>query len=227
MKTYFLCLFLYFFNTFTGYSQDPGLQILQTTSIQHLKGGTLLVRLESKEKKLNYLRQSLLNPDCDARCRSKKEEEIQEIDQSAKRFNQTFIQAFRKHFNFCDLLFYYDKDHHALKSAGWVGNYFLTDQLSNQTARPLNPDSCYILYKDLTPESQAEGWLVQTPDGQFLGKGFPFIIENNAKTLMNYFASSDHLTKNCNYMVRKFNKQLYKFHSQAEIKKIKALEVKD
>lgn len=218
MKPYKLLLISYFFNILTAYCQDPALKIQQSQAIRQLKKGSLLVRLESKDKKMKFLRQIMEQSKCDADCQADKQRELDEVLRTSNDFNLAFIQAFHNHFKFCRVHFYYDKDHAALKSSAWSAPLFLDDSLRYITKEISTNQSTYVLYKDVTPESEAEGWMIQDLNGESLGKGFPFVIQNNAKTLMTYFSSSDHLRKNCNYLVKKLNKDLQKYYLNAELK---------
>lgn len=217
---YICTLLLYFFNTLCLAAQTISDQLINDPAIRKMKSGYILVRLESFDKKIQYIKQSLASEKCDEDCKQKKRKEISEIEGARDLFNKTFINAFRTYFKFSQISFYYDKDHQLLKQNKFTGPLFLNDSLLTTTGGPFPLDSLLILAKDKTPESEAEGWLFQDANGHPLRKGFPFITQNNLKTLVNYFSSSDHLKKNCAHMVKKLNKDLFNYYHKAEMNRM-------
>ncbi|MBK9109804.1 MAG: hypothetical protein IPM92_15890 [Saprospiraceae bacterium] len=217
---YISTLLLYFFNTLCLPAQDISDQLINDPAIRKMKSGYILIRLESFDKKIQYIKQSLESEKCNLSCKEKKQKEIKEIEVARDQFNKAFIQAFRKYLSFSKISFYYDKNHQMLKQNQFSGTLFIDDSLLMTTGGPFPMDSLFILAKDKTPESESEGWLFQDSNGNPLRKGFPFITQHNLKTLVNYFSSSDHLKKNCTHMVKKLNKDLFNFYHKAEMKRM-------
>jgi hypothetical protein len=217
---YICMLLLYFFNTLLLSAQHIYDPLANQYAIRKMKSANVLVRLESFEKKLQYIKHFIDSEKCDSICKQKKNKEIEETLKSRDRFNRTFIESFRKHYQFSNVYFYYDKDHHILRQHKFEGEFYLDDSLKNISAGPFSMDSLFILGKGITPESEAEGWMFQNAEGTPMQKGFPFIIQNNAKTLITYFSSSDHVKKNCIHMVKKLNKDLFRFYHKAELKRM-------
>ncbi len=205
-----------FFNTSTLMSQIAVERISGGMAIRKLHSGTLLVRLESHEKKIALLEKLAESADCDEKCRTRRKQEADEISAGRDRFNRAFMKAFSGHYHFSRVYFYYDRDHRALQSQGFGGRYFLDDSLRFMDAGPFSADSILLLVRDKTPGSAAEGWLLKQPDNQPLPPDFPYLTINNYKTLVNYFSDSDHVNKNCKYLVRKLNKTLVRYYSEAE-----------
>lgn len=185
--------------------------IFHETALQNLRKGNLLVRLESKENKIQHLKKELENKDCTAKCSLRIEKQIEDIIQDRNAFNSQFINSFQTFFTFCPVYFYYDKDHQKLENDQFKGNYYLDEKLNIISVSSINEDSILILKKDNTTNSENEGWLFQTAKGMTLKNGFPYIDENNITTLFNRLSSSDHLRQNCNYRVKKLNSSLYFF----------------
>lgn len=217
---YIWMLLLYFFNTLWLSAQNIQDPLANQMAIRNMKTSSVLVRLESFDKKLQYIKQSIQSEKCNEACKAKKNKEIEEILKSRDQFNRAFIEAFRKYYQFSKVYFYYDKDHHELRQNKFEGTLFIDDSLQYCSGGPFPTDSVYILGKGKTPESEAEGWIFQYPDGIAMQKGFPFITQNNAKTLITYFSSSDHLKKNCNYIVKKLNKDLFSYYHKTEMKRM-------
>lgn len=217
---YICTLLLYFFNTLCLSAQEISDQLINDPAIRKMKSGYILVRLESFDKKIQYIKQASESEKCDLRCKEKKQKEIKEIEGARDQFNKAFILAFRKYFSYSKISFYYDKDHQQLKQNEFTGKLYLNDSLLSTSGGPFPLDSLFILAKDKTPESEAEGWLFQDANGNSLRKGFPFITQNNLKTLVNYFSSSDHIKKNCSHMVKKLNKDLFSYFHKAEMKRM-------
>lgn len=193
--------------------------ILNAESIEKLKSGRLLVRLESRENKIEFLQKQLNATNCDASCRKRIGDELNNEITDRDSFNLNFIKAFRKYFIFCPVYFYYDKDHQSLLQSNWHGKYYLDDQLQ-LTDLAFHHDSLMILKKEFTPNSENEGWLFQTVNGITLKNGFPYINENNFKTFLTRITYADHDRKNCEYLVRKLNKNLFRYYTDAAIRKV-------
>jgi hypothetical protein len=202
-------------------AQQTSDAIINAQSIKQLRKGYLLVRLESKENKINFLEQQMKHKDCDEKCKTKKEEELKDIRQTRDSFNIEFIKALKSNFRFSRVFFYYDKDHQKLADAQYKGNLFLDEHLNYTTINSINIDSMLILKKGLTPNSENTGWLFQTKEGHTLTKGFPYISENKFKTLLNEISSSDHLQRNCEYIANTLNEKLYKYYLKTEKKRKK------
>lgn len=192
-------------------AQDSLNFFINQSYIEKLHKGTLLVRLESKEKKIGFLNSAIMAKDCNQNCKEKIHHQIDEIVLERDRFNLQFIKSFKFHFSFCPVYFYYDKDHPDLVKDSFKGNFYLDENLKQIRIDTLQKDSLFIFKKDITPYSENEGWLIQTADGYTLKNGFPFISENNFRTIWNRIISSNHLNKNCDYMVMKLNKNLFEY----------------
>ncbi len=215
-----LPILLFFFNIWSLRAQEAQNPFLEEEAIRKLKSGIILVRLESMDKKLQFLERSMENKECNESCKKKIQKDIEEVRLARDQFNKTFIWAFRTYFSFSKVLFYYDNQHSTLQQKRFTQFQFTGDSLELLPPATVHKDSLLILKKDITPDSENEGWLFQTSEGFTLKSKFPFITENNAKTLINRLASSDYLKKNCRYMVKKLNKDLFKFYWKTEEKRL-------
>ena len=77
-------------------AQEPTDLFLNESSIQKLSKGNLLVRLESKDKKIQFLTKEMNAKDCNTKCRNKLEGEIDAIIQARDLYNLAFIESFKK-----------------------------------------------------------------------------------------------------------------------------------
>lgn len=186
---------------------------INETSIENLYKGNLMVRLESKDKKIRFINEAMNSSECDQKCKNKLQLKIDELIKERDRFNLQFMKSFEIYFSFCPVYFYYDIDHQELVKSNFNGNFFLDKKLQHFKIDTFHQDSNFILKKDITPNSENEGWLIQTSNGYTLKNGFPFVSENNFKTIWNWITSTDHVAKNCDYMVKELNKKLYEFLS--------------
>ncbi len=203
-------------------AQSSGELFDHDQAIINLRKTHLLVRLESKDHKIKFLQKELEKKNCDEKCRSSIEEQIQDIIASRDTFNIQFIRSFKQYFKFCPVYFYYDKDHEQLLQSEFNGSHFLDATLAYISVRSKSKDSILILKKDITPNSENEGWLFQTVDGKTFRHGFPFISQNNFTTMMNRIAYSNHIMQNCNYMVKKLNKKLFSYLHDVKAKQMDA-----
>lgn len=189
-------------------AQDSLNFFINQNYIEKLHKGSLLVRLESKEKKIRFFENEMTLKDCNDKCKKEFSMQIQSIKEERDKFNLQFIESFKKYFTFCPVYFYYDKDHQDLVNSKFRKDLFLNQNLQYTTITSINMDSILILKKDLSPNSENEGWMFQTVEGITLKDGFPYVIENDYKTIFNWLSSKDHVKLNCDYMVRKLNKKL-------------------
>lgn len=219
---YIAILFLFFFNIIYAGAQPASNPFLYEESIRLLKKGYLLVRIESFDKKVQHYERVKNQDSCNDKCQEKIQKNINDILKERDNFNIEYIKAFKKLFNFCPVSFYYDKDHTMFVEKEFSILKIVDEQLNTKEINCSSKDSFLILKKDHTPQSENEGWLFQTKDGITLGAGFPYVNSNNAKTLMNYFSSKNHLKKNCEHMVRKLNKELHKYYLKTEQKRLEA-----
>lgn len=222
---YIAILFLFFFNIFSAGGQSDINPFINEESIRKLKSGYVLVRLESFEKKIQHYELAMSQSSCNEKCRERIQDKIDEILKNRDHFNIEFIKAFNKRFDFCKVLFYYDKDHTRLADNGFSTLVLVDDSLNTFETNWTAVDSFLIFKKGHTPQSENEGWLFQTKDGSTLDSGFPYISSNDAKTLMTYFSSSNHIKKNCDHMVRKINKELHKYYYKTERKRMEGVRV--
>lgn len=177
-------IFLFFLNIFGAIAlqgQSTADPFINARSLEALKKGQLLVRLESHENKLTAFQKSRDREDCDASCKDRLDRQMADIKSHRDSFNHHFMQAFKTRFRFCPVLFYYDKDHKSLKAADFNGPYFLDAFGQIKTVTSLHRDSLLILKKSVTPGSEVEGWMFETAAGQTLEQDFPYIMENNFK----------------------------------------------
>ncbi len=191
-------------------------------AILSLKSGHLLVRLEARENKINFLQKELNHTSCNEKCKEKIQSQLNNLLSDRDTFNKQLIRSFKLYFKFCPVFFYYDKDHQALLDSDWKGPYFLDGNLSALALPSIQTDSFLILKKDITPNSENEGWLFQTAQGKTFRNNFPYISENNFTTMMNRISYSNHIKQNCNYMVKKLNKKLFSYLHQVVEKQMDA-----
>jgi hypothetical protein len=197
-------------------AQEVSDLFLNESSKELLHKGKLLVRLESKDKKIQFLTKEMNTHDCNTKCRKRLEDQINDIIHTRDTFNVQFMESFKNYFKFCPVYFYYDKNHQELIDAQFKGNYFLDEKLNTINITTINKDSILILKHDLTPESENEGWLFQTTDGITLRNGFPFINEHNSVTLLNSIVNKDHQKLNCDYLIKRLNRELYAYSVKRE-----------
>lgn len=94
--------------------------------IRQLKNGVLLVRLQSKEKAISALRAN------------GHEEQAKILESRTRARNKEVAEAFRDHFTFCPVLFFYSDQTDELKAGNYNEVQFLNTSLQPDTSLHLN-----------------------------------------------------------------------------------------
>jgi hypothetical protein len=191
-------------------SQSPEDLLINQITLTKLEHGSLLVLLESKENTIQFLQNQQSLKNCDEKCRSDIQKQIDEITNERDEFNKAFIQSFKLYFKFCPVDFIYDKDLETLRKQNYNSSLYIDENLLAVNSNHIHKDSLVILKKDFTPHSDKSGWLFQTIDGYVLKNGFPYVIENSFRTLMTRFAHSHPENAVSKYYVQKLDYLLYK-----------------
>jgi len=96
-----------------------------------MKNGVLLVRLKTSEHRINSL------------IKSGKTEEAKQVSEDQRKENLSIIQSYRKHFDFCRVMFFYSNHSSEVKNKSFE-NIFLTDSLT--VDKKLFIDSAVAVY---------------------------------------------------------------------------------
>ncbi len=175
--------------------------------LQALRGGTLIVRLRSSDKKINYLRDK------------GRKEEADQILASNNSFNTAFLNQMKLHYNFSDIQFAYGKGIQDFLNQK-NDNIFLNQALEIDSNIKLKEGPIYIL----AAQDDNDYYLFDS-DMRRIPEPAPHGInlDGGLKTLLSGDRSNEIIAGNKAYLldVEYFNAKLNKLYQKAILKKDK------
>jgi len=169
--------------------------------INALKSSALLVRLKTKSKTIDALKERGMD------------ERAAEIQAEQKEQNLEIIKAFKGEFNFCKVYFFYSDDSKYIMNKQWNQVSFLNENLEADTSIRFDEDIFYTAefsQVDLrvdktqgTPQWGFEGLIIKDSNFNQLGRPFPFYVRN---------FNSLPIRKKPSKVVRKMNSRLKEFY---------------
>lgn len=186
--------------------------------IKQLRRGILLVRLSAKRKQLQYLKKekqklrqqldTLANPSARKKYQAL-DDKIQNLKDQTRNRHQRTVKAFRKHFDFCEVAFFYDYQTDTILSQQWPEAVFQKPGKAGQYT-PAADQPRYILdvgSSFLKTEGRTyEGMVVRGTTLQVLKEPFP-AKHPNTQTF-----SFMNLNSNRPTMVRELNEALQEYY---------------
>lgn len=151
-----------------------------TSPIEVLKNGCLVVRLESKHRKLKEISRLVEEGDLSDKTRATLSEKLGKMKSERDEKNKLWMEHFGKHFNFSKVLFTYDTTSmQVLKNQGGKGS-FLNAQLEIDPQANLG-NSDFVLARFGTTDSQEgtglSAMIFQNADFKDLTKPFPYYVK--------------------------------------------------
>lgn len=197
-------------------------QLLQYQHIKDLKGGSMVVALQSKSKKIAALQKLIKHPSTKNKVKTRSTKLLNETIKSRDDFNKELIKAFERHFSFAELYFMYDSAVHQLKS-GLHGSFFLDTALQIKPALELPDSNFYIFLRgNLNYEDYngVEAYMLKDQKFKSLEKPFPFYVTLDVASTT--FAQARRKTEGnaaiTEYIVQKLQKNLDRFWIKSDYK---------
>jgi|AntRauTorckE5430_2_1112549.scaffolds.fasta_scaffold04946_5 hypothetical protein len=189
-----------------------------TEAIKDLRGGTLIIRLPSNQRKMTALQDALENDDNAERREKWLQKELQATREETKVFNNNMYQAIREAYNFSDIRFTYDYFTPELK-AGQFRGHLLNADLKPDTSIALDRKPVFILSFGRTSKDYSDGVEAMVILGEQLKSPpppFPYYQRLNDFQAFwgNIFPRSDQELFDALRLVGKLNKKLYKFYNR-------------
>lgn len=134
------------------------------TDMLQLKNGALLVRLKTSENLINAL------------LRDNKKEAAENVRLQQEKTNMEIVKAFREHFSFCPVYFFYSGNSAKIRQGELKGNLYNT-AFEKDT---LFSGSLYLVGEfGETETGKLEGFIFRDKDDRQLHSPFPFLIREN------------------------------------------------
>lgn len=188
-------------------------------SIKALKGGALIVRLPSHQKKIDALKGILSSTGQDSPNRKRLEKQFKSTLADRQEFNQNIMMAFNEAYNFSEAYFILDTATASLKGGQFQG-IFLDDSLQPDPAiRLAAPPPYFVLRFGSTSDMTTDGLEAMViTDGQFedMDKPFPYYQRLNdfSAFMGSIFPAPDQKEKDALRIVSKLNKKLHEYYNQ-------------
>ncbi len=189
-------------------------------AIRDLKGGTLLIRLPSRQRKIDAMEQVLSGYGPDDKGRARMEKLLRQTRQEAAAFNRHMVAAFRDSFDFAKVRFFYDYDTPKLQ-AGETAGVFLNEELKADPSISLPGGPYYVLGFGQTQKDYSDGLeAMYIMDSEFerMMPPFPYYQRLNdfAAFVGSIFPAPDQQMRDALRLVGKLEDKLEKFHGRVE-----------
>ncbi|HKK79768.1 MAG TPA: hypothetical protein VJ933_09070 [Phaeodactylibacter sp.] len=189
-------------------------------AIQELKEGTLLVRLPSRQRKMDAMEQVLNGYAPDDKRRARMERLLQETQEEAATFNRNMMTAFRDSFDFAKVRFFYDYNTPEVK-AGETAGLLLNEDLEADPSITLPDQPAYILGFGQTNKDYSDGleaMFIMSGDFERMGPPFPYYQRLNdfAAFMGSIFPAPNQEMRDALRVVGKLDQKLDKFYERVE-----------
>ena len=187
-------------------------------AIQELKESTLLVRLPSRQRKIDAMEQVLSGYAPDDKRRPRMERLLQETREEAATFNRNMVTAFRDSFDFAKVRFFYDYDTPKLK-AGEAAGIFLNERLKADPSISLPGEPYFILGFGQTQKDYSDGleaMFIMDEEFERMVAPFPYYQRLNdfAAFMGSIFPAPDQEMRDALRLVGKLNQKLERFYER-------------
>lgn len=164
--------------------------------IREMKDGVAIVRLRTSVLKYDKL------------IEMGKKEQADKVMADQKDVNLRIVAAFKMHFTFCPVYFFYSSSSNKVREHQYEG-IFLTESLEIDPKLVLSSDNVFVVdvgYIEIeTFNSGTEGISVMNTNFELLKKPFPYKVQDAKSNI-------EILNKPVEYMVIELNSRLLKFH---------------
>lgn len=189
--------------------------------IKSLKDGTLLVRLPSRQRKIDAMEQVLSGYAPDDKRRPRMEKLLRETREEAATFNRNMMTAFRDSFDFSEVRFFYDYNTPKLK-AGESAGLFLNEELTADPSIPLPDGSYFILGFGQTQKDYSDGleaMYIMDSDFKRMTAPFPYYQRLNdfAAFMGSIFPAPNQEMRDALRLVGKLQKKLRAFYQKVRV----------
>ena len=188
------------------------------TDIKDLRGGTLLIRLPSNQRKMTALQEAIdKNKSADGQSKWLKKE-LEATRSETESFNKNMFLAFQESYTFSEIRFTYDYFTPELK-AGNFKCHLLNENLEPDASLTIPNKPVYILSFGRTNKEYSDGveaMVVMNGELKSPPPPFPYYQRLNDFQAFwgNLFPRPDQEIYDANRLVSKFNKKLFKFYNR-------------
>jgi len=194
--------------TYGMHAQEPKSVCQQ---LSQLKEGTLLIRLESNQKKITTM-ESLLEKTSQSSLKDKTQFDLKELKAATLKNNRNLIKYFKKNYQFSNLLFIYDADYKDLIKNKNYSN-FLNEELQKGEASfdPNNTFLCRIGSTQVNEGTGAKSLVFADLEGNDMTKPFPNTIKYEGGLIEILFSGDREEEKRAIRLSTKLQKKLERY----------------
>lgn len=185
--------------------------VFRDSLVQDFRSGTLIIRLQTHENKLNSIESVIHRADTSPNYRNRLIKKRDLIISNRDRYNQDLVSAFSELYSFSEVRFMFDKDIKRFQTGDLDGVFLGTDLLPLTEVEPIT-GSFYFFGEGNTQMSgnSREGLLVMDKNGDMLPSWFPnyFRAKSNSKSFFAMFGGDGYTYLPAEKVVKKFLKGL-------------------
>jgi len=188
-------------------------------AIKDLKDGVLVVRLRSDQRKIEALEGQLATPNLKEKYRQRLQKLLDDTRREKEVENKSLVAAFRKHFDFSEVLFMYDTATYLVKK-GLQEGYFLNDSLQADPHLSLQGRP-FRLVRFGSKSGMKQRKSLIGMDLDFRDLPAPFPSSGNVsfwEGIVLIFKKDKNWKSDYHFHVSRFNDQLHKFYEKCRSK---------
>lgn len=188
-------------------------------AIEDLEGGTLVLRLKSKNNKISKLEELMASPTIKDETKNKLRKELENTIDERNRYNLSLTNAFEEHYKFSDIYYIYDTASLSLKKGARSG-IFLNKNLELDPSISI-PDGTFFVIRTGTTDSSTttgvEALVIMDQNLKDLVRPFPYYVRVNSisRLFTRVFNHKKLVRKDSNEIVQKLERNLRKYAALA------------
>ena len=207
---------------YPGYGQEPTAKELSRKqareAIKNLKESVLVVRLTSKNNKIEELNKLLSSTPLSTKDRSRLEKQLKDTKKDNDQFNRLLVAALNEEYKFSKFLIMYDTASTSLKK-GVRSGYFLDDQLNISKETKLGADGFFVLRigtTDIATTSGIHALIIMDEQFNDLQPPFPYYseIKNLGLAFMSLFFPKKAVHRGIKESVVRLNRRLSSYYNR-------------
>lgn len=223
LKLTFLLLFgaFYFMEGQAQTKSKSEQRTIARQAIKDLKGGTLIIRLNSKRKKIEKLEELLGGADLEEKFRKRLSNELKKTIEERNHYNLSLSNAFDQYYSFSNIYYMYDSASISLRNGQRKG-IFLDKKLEEDSDIEI-PEGPFFVIKvgstDLASTTGIQALVMMTAQLEDLARPFPYYVRLNSisRLFTRIFNHKNLVKKDAKEIVQRLNQNLLRYHEQVTI----------
>jgi len=166
----------------------------------------LAVRLHSHRRKLNQLEELSASPNVSPEKKVKLNEQIAEVRNDRDLYATAIISSFKNHYNFSDVIFYWDKDQDAIGDAD--SEVWLDDELKGNVYSLGYNNIAAFLFEGLTTETGLPAFVLKDSKLDDVCRPMPQYLKKN-RLSTSFKNKNEGVVKSAQKIAKELNSELH------------------